>query len=267
MKPAMSSTASSPATTLPTEDPIFQAVRELHGSLPWGHVLDAGTGHTSLSWVVTLESEAWTAVTGETTRARSLDALVRSRQRAQDRILIGNWREAAFLEGETFDVVLADYLLGAVERYAPYFQYEMLQRLYRLTRKRLYLVGLEPYRAPRDAGEQAVCDIAHLRDALHLHNGERYHREFPLEWTRQRLQEVGFRILDERRFPVRYGARFIDAELGLCRQLLQRLPEGKLRQGLQARLVQVEQEALQALGKLGALSGGSDYLIAAEPAD
>lgn len=39
-----------------------------------------------------------------------------------DEIVIGNWRDERFLEGQVFDTVLADYLVGAIDGFAPYFQ-------------------------------------------------------------------------------------------------------------------------------------------------
>ena len=44
-----------------------------------------------------------------------------------------------------FDTVLADYLLGAVEGFAPYWQGQLFGRLRPLVAKRLYVIGLQPY--------------------------------------------------------------------------------------------------------------------------
>lgn len=42
--------------------------------------------------------------------------------KAPNEIVIGNWRDEKFLEGQVFDTVLADYLVGAIDGFAPYFQ-------------------------------------------------------------------------------------------------------------------------------------------------
>ena len=178
--------------------------------------------------------------------------------------MVGNWMDPAFLDGETFDVVLADYLLGAVERFAPYFQYSLLKKLRGITRSRFYLVGMEPYPEPITPAERVVNDIANFRDSCHLHLGERFHREFPVEWVVARLQECGFIVRATDRFPILYGKSFVDAELGLAEKLLNRLPAGPLRKGLQARLAEIHKAAAAAL-KQGGLPGGYDYLIAADP--
>ncbi|CAN0558261.1 unnamed protein product, partial [Ectocarpus sp. 8 AP-2014] len=39
-----------------------------------------------------------------------------------DEIVVGNWRDEKFLEGQVFDTVLADYLVGAIDGFAPYYQ-------------------------------------------------------------------------------------------------------------------------------------------------
>ena len=45
--------------------------------------------------------------------------------------MVGNWRDAAFMGGRTFDTVLADYLIGAADHFSPYFQDELLAKLLR----------------------------------------------------------------------------------------------------------------------------------------
>lgn len=42
--------------------------------------------------------------------------------KAPDEIVVGNWRDEQFLEGRVFDTVLADYLVGAIDGFAPYYQ-------------------------------------------------------------------------------------------------------------------------------------------------
>ncbi len=42
--------------------------------------------------------------------------------KAPDEIVVGNWRDEKFLEGRLFDTVLMDYLVGAIDGFAPYYQ-------------------------------------------------------------------------------------------------------------------------------------------------
>ena len=150
---------------MPSQDLLFSGIERFHGEAPWGRVLDAGTGAHSLSWLCTLESESLTLVTGAAPRARRLEGGLR----AQDRALAGNWQDPTLLFEERFDVVLADYLLGAIEGFAPYFQGQLFKRLLPHVAGVLYLVGKEPLpdQAPTEGG-QAILEIERLRDACIL---------------------------------------------------------------------------------------------------
>jgi hypothetical protein len=37
-------------------------------------------------------------------------------------IVYGNWQDEEFLDGRQFDVILADYLIGAIDGFAPYYR-------------------------------------------------------------------------------------------------------------------------------------------------
>src|SRR5690606_8319512 len=90
-------------------------------------------------------TERWTAVTASPRMMDSMRREVGERLRPQDRLLVGNWMDPQLLAGEVYDTVLADYLLGAVEGFAPYWQDRLFARLRPLVGGRLHLVGLEPY--------------------------------------------------------------------------------------------------------------------------
>lgn len=66
--------------------------------------------------------------------------------------------------------MLADYLLGAVEGFAPYFQHSLFVRLRSPVQRCLYIVGLEPYvnsQADTPAGD-IIREIGRFRDACLL---------------------------------------------------------------------------------------------------
>lgn len=50
--------------------------------------------------------------------------------KAPDEIVVGNWRDEKFLEGRVFDTVLMDYLVGAIDGFAPYYQVRLLVNIY-----------------------------------------------------------------------------------------------------------------------------------------
>mmetsp|Transcript_8452 Transcript_8452/g.24433 ORF Transcript_8452/g.24433 Transcript_8452/m.24433 type:complete len:90 (+) Transcript_8452:522-791(+) len=59
---------------------------------------------------------------------------VKGHMREQDKVVIGNWDDETFLEGEVYDVILADYLIGAMDGFSPYTQDLIFERL-KVTRK------------------------------------------------------------------------------------------------------------------------------------
>jgi hypothetical protein len=116
--------------------------------------------------------------------------------------VLGEWsskQTAALLDNllqgnTTFDVVLVDYLVGAMDGFTPYEQDMIFAQLRQYTGQRMYAVGQEPYRLPRDSkhntkrrdymdsldGEELAREIAmsvmKLRDATILLTGERPYR-------------------------------------------------------------------------------------------
>ena len=99
---------------------LFAYIEELHGrALPWGEVLDAGTGSHSLGWALALDSVGVTAVTGDEAMLRDVRRDFAGKLRPSDELVIGNWKDDGFLAGRTYDVVVADYLLGALVSHSP----------------------------------------------------------------------------------------------------------------------------------------------------
>lgn len=246
---------------------LFRFIEDLQGDRPWGSFLDAGTGTNSIRWVSSLQTARWVAVTGATAHAVQVRDASDAVRRPQDRILVANWADPALLAGERFDTVLADYLIGAVEGFAPYFQEDMFARLRALTAGRFYLVGLEPY-VVQDPGTPAgrlTWEIGRFRDAVLLHAGELPYREYPLDWVLPRMTEAGFRVLDARRFPIRYKARFVNSQIDMCAGRLAKLEDRALAQALHARGEDLRARALALVERDDGLRHGFDYVIAAEP--
>lgn len=246
---------------------MYAEIERLHGDAPWGAVLDAGTGRSSLAWLQQLQTERWTAVTGAQGMADGLQPLLADK-RPQDAVLVGNWMDPGLLEGECYDVVLADYLLGAIDGFAPYWQDRLFERLRPLVGRRLYVVGLEPYVPyfPTDTAGRLVCEIGRLRDACLLLAGERPYREYPADWVLRHLALSGYRVLDLKHYPIRYGERFINGQLDMCVQRLNGLRDRAVAVAMQAHVAALRARALAEAQRLNGLRHGSDYIIVAEPA-
>jgi hypothetical protein len=254
-------------TTARRPSALFRSIEALQGDRPWGAFLDAGTGTNSIGWVSSLATERWVAVTGATGHAVQVRDASDAGRRPQDRIIVANWADPALLAGERFDTVLADYLIGAVEGFAPYFQEGMIRRLHGVTAGRLYLVGLEPYvvSPPRTEAGQVIFEIGRFRDAVLLHAGERPYREYPMDWVLEQLASAGFRILAAKRFPIRYRARFVNSQIDMCASRLVKLEDRALAAALHARGEALRAQALTLAEREDGLRHGYDYVIAAEP--
>lgn len=246
---------------------LYQRVSELHGAEPWGSVLDAGTGPGSMRWLLSLPTERWTAVTGSPRMQEIVRQEVGDRIRPEDRLIVGNWLEPELLAGEKYDVVLADYLLGAVDGFAPYWQDQLFPRLRPLISRRLYVIGLEPYvpYVPGDPAGQLVNEIGRLRDACLLLSGDRPYREYPLGWVLRHLRLAQLRPIDVQRTPVRYGERFVTTQLDLCARAVEQLRNRSLAVALQSHVASLRDRALAYVAREGGIRHGYDYLIAAEP--
>lgn len=250
-----------------TGSALFAFIETLQGDAPLGRVLDAGTGTHSMKWLTGLPTDAWTAVTGAVAHAAQVRQLIGERMRVQDRLIVGNWADPSLLAKETFDTVLADYLLGAIEGFAPYFQTELLVRLRPLTRQRLYLTGVEPYvvARPADDAGQIVWEIGRFRDACLTLAGERHYREYPLDWVLLHLRRAGFEPVSARKFPIRYKARFVNGQIDMCRPRLDALEDRRLATAMIARGERLRARGLAHIETHGALRHGFDYVIAADP--
>ncbi len=255
-------------STQPAADALFSTIDRFQGDRPWGSVLDAGTGLHSLQWIHTLPTTGWTAVTGAASRQRDLEAHFEPMgMRPTDRILTGNWTDETLLHGNQYDVVLADYLLGAIDGFAPYYQGRLFDRLRRHVAPehgRLYVVGLEPY--PDQASEQGgrlVLEIARLRDACILLAGHRCYREYPREWVHRSLETAGFEVEESVAIPIVYRRRFVDGQLDVCVRKLPYIADRGLRGRLKTHIEDLRRRAHEHLIRAGTIPFGSDYVVAA----
>lgn len=251
----------------PTANGPFRFIEDLQGDAPWGSFLDAGTGTHSIRWVASLATARWTAVTGAEGHAIQVRDAVAQLRRPQDRIVLGNWADDALLANERYDTVLADYLLGAIEGFAPYFQHRLFARLRRITGRRLYVVGVDPYVGIETGSEDGrlIGEIGRFRDACLLHAGERPYREYPIQWVADHLQASGFRTIAARRFPIRYRARFVNSQIDMCKPRLASLADRALADALAARGERIRAAALDAVARGDGIAHGHDYVIVGEP--
>ena len=248
--------------------PLFRHMQAQQGGRPWGRVLDAGTGPASLRWIAGLETDSWTAITAsERERTLSREA-VSDQIRAQDRILKGSWTDPTLLEGEHFDTVIADYLLGAIDGFAPYFQSFLFARLRPLVGRTLYVSGLDPYvplTRPDDRVMRMLWSIGRYRDSCMLLSGRMPYREYPADWVSDHLQASGYRVDQIWHFNIRFNRHFVDAQIDMCRPGLDALDDRELATSLLRHGETLRQQAHDIIRSEGALRAGRNYVVCATP--
>lgn len=250
-------------TGIPTSA-LFRHVEELQGEAAWGSFLDAGTGVSSALWSLGLATERWTGVTGAAGHARQVRQAAGGRLRAQDELIVGNWMDPALLRDQVFDTVLADYLIGAVEGFAPYFQSRMFPRLASHVGRVLYVVGLDPYIVGEAADEAArvVRAVGRMRDACQLLADETPYREYPMEWVAQAVSAAGFSVMSARRFPNRYREKWVNSQLDMALRRLPKIADPGAAAGLQASIESLREHGLRVCRQEGGLRYGADYVLA-----
>lgn len=261
-------------TAMASTDELFHSIevqeQEFHAPdciTSWGRVLDAGTGDQSLGWLKMLPIDSVVAVTGATCRAESLR---KKFPEPHVEILVGNWNNQSFLEGQVFDVVIADYLVGAIEGYAPYYQDQILERLFCHVADggRLYIVGLEPINMsldptkPQSTQEKLVLEMQRVRDACILLAGHRPYREFPLDWILRQAAQAGFQVKSHATFPIEYTASMIKRQVAVGRKKLPRFLDQGVATSMAMYLAALDKQAKQAT-KDGPFKFGYDYVVTA----
>ena len=247
---------------------LLRYIQQLQGDHPWGTFLDAGTGVQSMRWISSLNTERWTAVSASPRHAERVSDSIKQAQRPNDRIIVGNWVDANLLKDEIYDTVLADYLLGAVEGFSPYYQPYLFKRLRPLTRRILYVKGLEPYvptMRPQNTSGRILWEIGRFRDACVLHGNDIPYREYPAGWVVDNLRMNGFEVLTVKHFDIRYKKLFVNAQIDICAPIIERLVDRDLAEALKAHGETLRKKALDVINSEGALCSGRNYVISAKP--
>jgi hypothetical protein len=275
----MAAAASGPPPAAEESDVIFRTannfVYDRHAGVPLPklRVLDAGTGRSSLNWLLRSEWVAsWVAVTASSAMERDVkECVLRAPTDAPPgRIVKGVWDDLKTLSGETFDVVVADYLLGSVDGFTPYRQDVLFDRLVQhlAPNGTLVVIGLEPIPNSAPPPHDVIPLCARLRDAVFLHAGQRPYREYPLSWVLRALAKTGLEVPLVRRFPIIYTAGDIVKELNTARSRLAAVETrsgAAFAQALGKHIDEVEARTRARFAEqpAGKLTYGGDYLVCA----
>jgi hypothetical protein len=320
------------------DDALFGCIEKQQSGIaaPFGSVLDAGTGLHSLRWLATLcggkrhhgqnsgsggSVTDFVAVTADATMQRNCQREIEALGVADcGRVILGNWFESqsdhqdengndgfdsvpSFLQDyadDGFHVILADYLIGAMDGFSPYQQDVMIPKLTRLLKPggRLYIVGLEPIpdsvqlppvrdnhgdallntssgptntatisgTALSDDPGSIICRVRQVRDACILLAGHRCYREYPIAWVRRQIQALpDIKLCHCKQFPILYRHATIVKQINVGRSKLPLMPS-HLRPSMEKLLDDLEAESLEATTKspTGRIQFGFDYVVTAE---
>lgn len=247
-----------------TQDALFQHIERHQAARPWGRILDAGTGVHSLKWLLTLPSDGVVGVTADEDMRKRVAADVPLRP--QDALVIGNWTDDALLRGQQFHTVLADYLVGALDGFAPYFQDVLFDRLRPAVQQTLYVVGWEPLLKGDDEGAAYLAELYRFRDACMLMADVRPYREYPADWAVRMLRKSGFFVEDVRQFPIIHGEASIERQVRNATNQLCRIKNPTLVKELENHAAGLRARGL-ALIRQGPIHAGSDYVVCARRED
>jgi len=225
-------------------DILFQTLEKWHGGfdVSWGKFLDAGTGVGSMKWAQTeISTTSITAITADVHMQSQVmrDAAVRRALRPQDQIVVGNWMDESFCETlGSFDTILADYLIGAVDGFSPYTQDQIVEKLSRHLNPggKLYIIGMNPIPDTNAFPASIVSEVRRARDACILLAGQKPYREFPLEWMTRHLEKSNFEILHSANYTILHSEESITRQLRVGEQKLDLMADAGLRAGMQSYL-------------------------------
>ena len=245
-------------------DALFQQIEIWQEKTTWGNTLDAGTGEHSLRWLLTQNTSSLTAITGDKQRELTLKEQFKEQLGQKDRIRTGNWLNQSFLEQEKYDTVIADYLLGAIEGFAPYFQHKLFSRLRQHCKGTLYVIGQEPFPlSPVDPGAQLIWELNRLRDSCILLAGHSCYREYPQHWVLEHLELSGYRILRTQSFPIYFSHNYCNNQLRVCQSKLRFIENRSLARELSVHIEALKERFYEYLSLNRTIQFGEDYVIQA----
>lgn len=237
----------------------------------WGSFLDAGTGTHSLTWVRQLPLTEWTAVTADKQMQVTVEKEVSTpkAEEAQGSIVLGNWDDAALLSDKTYNVVLADYLIGAMDGFSPFKQDLIFDRLAQHMDPDngvLYIIGLEPVPYSETPPADIIMDITRMRDACILLAGHRCYREYPATWVERQLEAHGFKVLGMEKLPILYSEHSARRQLNVAKSKLRFFQDRTLAKAMGEAIEQLDRRVVALMNEQPGkrIKQGFDYIIAAE---
>jgi len=269
-------------------DPALGHIEKMQESTgrPYGDFLDAGTGIYSLRWIASLLNRysnpkeklhisSFVAVTADENFQRNCEVKAEELGvNESGEVLVGNWAAGYNgMEGEElckskmFDTILCDYLVGAVDFFAPFFQDQLFHRINQHLKPGgvMYLTGLNPIPEKADGFADVFCRVTKLRDACILLARSRPYREHPTEWVVRHLELTGLKVVDVQTFKNKYDYTKISAQIRAAKSTLPFISNDELRDTMKKQIEELDDECKEACEKSpgGEFELGFDWVITA----
>lgn len=218
---------------------VETAAGSARGSGRWGHVLDAGSGASSLGWLGSLPCESVVAVTAASATLLEMKAVLKDnklltkQQTSHMRVIRSNWLATggaalpAALSGP-FDTIVMDYMFGALEHFSPFGEHQLLG----LLKARLapggvlIVVGKQPLPYPNTQGGlgrkrwdalaqplQIILETERVRDTAMLLAQQRPYREFPRAAVEEAVAGAGFEVAHTFELPIDIHSKTVEGQL------------------------------------------------------
>lgn len=234
--------------------------------------------------------ESYTAITADESMRKNVyaQAKVLGIEEKGD-VIIGNWKtgvnvndngsidfisdnvsnnQKALLEDQKFDTILADYLVGAVDGFSPYYQDQIFHRLVHHLKPggKMYIIGLNPIPDSVNGDANVFCKITKVRDACILLANHRCYREYPLDWIERHVTRAGMNVVESKKYPIRYDHSTMVRQINVARSKLKLFPSKGMAKEMGSVLDQLEKESLEVTKKQadGRVTLGFDYVVVAE---
>lgn len=168
----------------------------------------------------------------------------------------------------TFDTILADYLIGAVDGFSPYQQDVIVSKLSEHLNPdgRLYVIGMNPIPDQAAAPADVITEVRRVRDSCIMLSGHRPYREFPLDWMTRHLEISNFEVVNTKNFTILHSEESILRQLKVGQSKLPLFPNPKLREGLETYIGELGERVKSAARSTatGRIPLSFDYVIAAK---
>jgi len=183
-----------------------------------------------------------------------------------DSVEVGAWQNVSFMSGRQYDVVVADYLLGAVDYFAPHFQVALVRRLRHLVKPGGYLltVGKEPNALKANSSTQLLLEeIDALRDSATILTRNMPYRELPRWWVKDELENAGFSLQNKYLEQTVVSVRDATDTWEWAGDMIKKIPDERLRAAYLVRHKELKQQIEQNEELQHGYHFGSDYAILA----